>query len=337
MSATLAIDARLIAAWHTHARGTFPRECFPNTGGGHYLLARTEDEYLAFCSRQHEDFGTALTSLYPSTVPGSGYRGRWGDVLMLELDGRDAEASFTAMRRLYAHLKLTLDAEPRIYFSGRRSFHMYYDFLPVPVSFEALSDYARRSGQATGTLDLLDFQMYHPRRMGRIPYTTNEKTGRLCVPVELGWSLAEVLEESSRPTRFPPLKVHTNDALRAKLWDATVAAKKPKPRKPSGAAPSCSWIEHLLRTPLPDGRHRLAMYVLTPYLARKHGEEGAALAEAVAWLDLQKGTTLGRSQLRYMIARALSPGTKTRFIRAPEDLERFDPQLAAVIGEAVKP
>jgi hypothetical protein len=317
--------------WLIHAKNNYPRECW--SGEGQYFVARSADDFVNFCAKQYDEIKECHTSLYPSTIPDSGYAHPWVDQFIIELDGQ-LEQSYSAMHRIYSWLRLKLNAEPRVYFSGHRSFHIFVDFLPLVISFESMAELAKQIGRETETLGLIDFQMYHARKLSRVPYSYNTKTARLCVPILIDWSVDEIIKESSKPERFAGIKIQNNARIRQVLAsikpEQTKTESKKKPAKVSS-----EWIEQLLQKSLPDGRRRLALYVITPYLSVKYRQLEPALQEAERWLSLQKGTTLRKNQLRLLLKRALNI-KKIRFIWSIEELERQDPQLAQIVKEGLQ-
>jgi hypothetical protein len=317
-------------SWLIHAKNNYPRECWPSAG--QYFVARSADDFVNFCAKQYDEIEECHTSLYPSTIPDSGYAHPWVDQFIIELDGQ-LEQSYSAMRKIYSWLRLKLNAEPRVYFSGHRSFHIFVDFLPLVIPFESMAELARQIGRESETLQLIDFQMYHARKLSRVPYSYNTKTARLCVPVSIEWSVDEIIKESSKPERFAGIKIQNSARIRKILVSIKPEQTKTEPRK-ARTKVSSEWIEQLLQKSLPDGRHRLALYVITPYLSVKHKQLEPALQEAERWLSLQRGTTLRKNQLRLLLKRALDI-KKIRFIRSIEELERQDPQLAQTVKEVL--
>jgi hypothetical protein len=322
-------------SWLIHAKNNYPRECWP--GQGQYFVARSADDFVNFCAKQYDEIEECHTSLYPSTIPDSGYTHPWVDQFIIELDGQ-LEQSYSAMHRIYSWLRLKLNAEPRIYFSGHRSFHIFVDFLPLVIPFVSMAELARQIGRESETLQLIDFQMYHARKLSRVPYSYNTKTARLCVPISIDWSVDEIIKESSKPERFAGIRIQNNARIRQVLAsikpEQTRIRTRTEPRKARTKA-NFEWIEQLLSRSLPDGRHRLALYVITPYLSVKHKQLEPALQEAERWLSLQRGTTLRKNELRLLLRRALNT-KKIRFIRSIEELERQDPQLAQIVKEVLQ-
>jgi hypothetical protein len=297
-------------------------------------------EYLAYISRQVAEKAPVHTSVNIAGTPDSGYGVYWVDKILLELDAPDLEASYREMQRMYAFLSVNFGAEPRIYFSGRRSFHVYVDFLPLVLHApeEALGDFARRLQKAVGGLHL-DFQVFAKRHVSRLPWTVNEKTGSLCLPVSPYTSLKDV----GAPERAAPVRINYCDAARAALAriDQTFASEqRPKTRrKKATGGTAYAWVEGLLRKAIADGRHRVLWHVLAPYLinVRRLGEHEAedVLREYFDRCGAVKSLEPSRSQffrdIHNYVRVAMRDGYPPWRL---ETIERKDPQLFAIIKEA---
>jgi hypothetical protein len=260
------------SSWLRHAYDGFPREVWDGDRSNRWQLIGSREEFLSFLRKQRDNFGPAHTSINIGlgSVLGPLYASPWIDKVLLELDGPGGspDAAYPEMRRLYSHLKLRLDAEPRVYFSGRRSFHVFVDFSPLPLDnpVEAQRGFAQLLVKGLG-LKCLDLQVFAGRKLSRVPHTLNEKTCDFCVPISPLWNLGEIRAESRKPQRFEPIMVCFSErvAFRLREVDAELSSRpKPRPMKSKGV--SYGWIESLLKRPLEDGRHRALWHVLAPYL-----------------------------------------------------------------------
>jgi Primase X len=248
--------------------------------GSHYekwTTVRTQEEYLAYAKKQFHDFAPVHTSINIAGTPDSGYGVYWIDKVLLEIDGPNREASYNEMHRLYAYLRINFSAEPRVYFSGNRSFHVYVDFLPLTLQEpdEVLREFTGRLQKETSLH--LDFQVLSRRHLSRFPWTRNEKTCDLCLPV----SPYTVLKDVSRKEFAVPVEIRYSESIRNALVriDQNISSR-PKPKTPSriGTPPTSQWIENLLkRNGVADGRHRILWHVLAPYFVnlRKLAPESA--------------------------------------------------------------
>jgi len=330
-------------AWSAHAWDGFPRELWNGSRFSKWELAETKEGYLSFVRGQHRSFEPCHTSVNIGLGPvlGPRYAYPWISKLLFELDD-PLERNYSHMRRFYSYLKLKRWAEPRIYFSGNRSFHIYVDFPPVDLRepVEAPRALAKRIEKELG-LTCLDYNVFSERHLSRVPYTVHEKTARLCVPVSPFWSLSDILKESSRPQRFEPIRISFNHLMMRELREVDAElAEKPKPRDDpkKGQAPT-GWIEGLLHHPLGDGRHRVLWHILTPYLINV---KGLPIDRAEAILDeyflrcgevrpLQPSAHSFKRLIHYHLRLAERDGYPPWRLST---IERLDPQLFLILREA---
>ncbi|MCL4389423.1 MAG: DNA primase noncatalytic subunit PriX [Candidatus Marsarchaeota archaeon] len=112
--------------------------------------------------------------------------------------------------------------------------------------------------------------------------------------------------------------------------EVVVAAKNVKiPRLETVMAPrsgsSTSWIEKLLKTPIPDVRHRTVNLVLAPYMVNVRGMSVDDAAKAISeYIELCKGlnadTKINDSYIRYQCAYAKRRGLKPLSFARAKDL-----------------
>ena len=82
------------------------------------------------------------------------------------------------------------------------------------------------------------------------------------------------------------------------------------------------WIEILLDTPLPDGRHRIISHLLAPYLINvKHLEIEKAREIIGKWVEKCDAYELTRGNMKAFVERACYEANKLK--RKPKDLEYF--------------
>lgn len=330
------------AAWLKHAYDGFPRELWDGDRT-HKWQTVDRNDYLAILRMQHENFGPAHTSINIGLGPvlGSRYASSWVNKMLLEFDGSGGrpDAAYPEMRRLYSHLKLKYDAEPRVYFSGHRSFHIFVDFAPLTFdnSVEAQRQIAQR---IVKELDLkrLDLQIFGERKLSRIPYTMHEATCNYCTPASPFWSLEEIRAESRKPVRYEPVRISFAEQFAAKLREIEgEISSRPKLKWTKGKA-STEWIEKLLQRPIPDGGHRVLWHVLAPYLvnvrklpldqAEAKLREYFAKCGAIQRLN-PSGSSFNRL-IRYYLKLAERDGYPPWRL---ETIEKNDPQLYAIIEE----
>lgn len=82
------------------------------------------------------------------------------------------------------------------------------------------------------------------------------------------------------------------------------------------------WIEILLDTPLPDGRHRIVSHLLAPYLINvKHLEIEKAREIIEKWVEKCDAYELTRGNMKAFVERACYEANKLK--RKPKDLKYF--------------
>ena len=271
-------------------------------------------------------------------IPDSGYAHAFIDSILFEVDG-PIEKNYGDMRRLYSFMKLKYNCEPRVYFSGNRSFHFFVDFVPI-VKEDPLYTLQTFAKKVSKELNVeFDWQIYSSaRKLSRVPLTIHEKTIRYCVPVLPFWSLEEILKESSQPQRLVQLEIKTSGRLKEALL--AVRERKHRSARLQGKGSSLSWIEQLLQRPVKDGRHRLLWHVLAPYLINVR-KLSADQAERVLQEYFDKCNAVRRLEpsshsfkrlIRYYLRVAEKDGYPPWRL---ETIERLDPQLAQTVKEVL--
>ena len=256
------------AAWRAHAWDGFPREMWNGSRFSKWELAETKEEYLQFVGRQLEASEPCHTSINPGLSPAvkEKFARPWASKLLFELD-EPMDHSYADMRKLYAFLKLRYGSEPRIYFSGHRSFHVFVDFMPMDLEEPVETLMTMAQTVAKGLSTNFDLNVFSERHLSRVPFTHHEKTARLCVPISPFWTLDEIVKESTRPQRFEPVKVSFSLRMVKRLREIdTEIAGRPKPGHAAKGGLSTGWIEKLFDNPLGDGRHRALWHILAPYV-----------------------------------------------------------------------
>ena len=332
-------ESKRESAWLKHAYDGYPREMWGGSRSEKWITVGGREEYLAYIQKQVRGGAPVHSSINIAGVPDSGYGVYWVNKILLELDGPNREASCEEMRRMVAFLNVNFGAEPRVYFSGNRSFHVYVDFLPLVLHDpeEVLGDFARRLQKAVGGLHL-DFQVFTKRHLARVPWTPNEKTGELCLPVD---PLASV-GGMSRPEHAVDVQISYCEMARDALAriDSTLASEpRPKPRQGKGRAPqSYEWVELLLQRPITDGRHRMLWHIFSPYLINvrklQPSEAESILRDYFEKCGALKPLEPSRSQFFRDIRNYIRIAVKDGF--PPwrlETIQRKDPQLFESIKE----
>jgi len=107
------------------------------------------------------------------------------DTLLFDLDHKaNLSIAFKEAKKLVSHL-LDRNVMPRVYFSGKKGFHVYIDF--PTISLANPKEVIKRMGvQIANRLKLttIDFQVFEVARLIRLPFTIHGETGYRCTPID---------------------------------------------------------------------------------------------------------------------------------------------------------
>jgi len=127
------------------------------------------------------------------------------DTIFLDIDSYDGlRSSYSVMRKVVSALE-NEGIEPRVYFSGRKGFHVWIDFPPAHVYNFKLA--CRRlvrfllGKELYGALDSVILGIV--RQVSRVPFTRHVESGLYCIPVDPEWVLKEILTFASKPNELP--------------------------------------------------------------------------------------------------------------------------------------
>jgi len=331
-------------AWLRHAYDGYPREVWDESRFRKWRQVKSKEEYLSFLREQRNTSGPAHTSINVALGPvlSSRYARPWINKVLLELDGSGGrpDTAYQEMRRLYSHLRLKFDSEPRVYYSGHRSFHVFVDFTPLPLDnpVEAQRELAQRIAKK---LDLkgLDLQVFGERKLSRIPQTLHEDTCCYCIPISPFWNLSEIRAESRRPDRFEPVRVTFGERVAKELRRIDVEiSSKPKSEVTTNGSASTGWIEKLFQHPVSDGRHRLLWHVLAPYyvnvkklpIEQSESELREYFSRCAELQRLSPSTSSFYRQIRYYLKLAERDGYPPWRL---ETIQKNDPQLYELVSK----
>jgi len=306
--------------WVIHARGEFPTYGWERTPTGprQWKVVDSVDALV----RELHAVVPAGNEYHVLVNPGAVLPRREDPVnpysiskILLEIDGADVDGSLAGARALTHLLEDQYGARPRVYFSGRRSLHIYADFRPVPLDPRDPGGaysfvYRRALGRIASDLQEAGISVPVDRafevtakHVARLPFVRHHETNLLSIPVD--------------PERLPDLSA---DAIRAAAADPLGAGggvlpptpilslsgalhdlvaglamrfrPEPEPRPHErtprdGEAPHrIDWIEVLLEKGVPEGRRRLLWRVVSYYLVTVRGlSRDDAVAAARAWLE----------------------------------------------------
>ncbi len=176
-----------ISAFETHCKGNFPREFGAKTGKkgftrnliansseGIYNLVRAfnfKDCYISAYFIANQDF---TTQIQPSVEI---------DTLFIDLDSENLSHTIREAKKLVGWL-LDHNIKPRIYFSGKKGFHVYIDFKPITLENpkETLKRVAVKIAEKLN-LKTIDYNVIELRRLARLPLTIHGDSGYRCTPI----------------------------------------------------------------------------------------------------------------------------------------------------------
>lgn len=360
--------------WVAHARGEFPTYGWERTPAGPrpWKLVDSADALV----RELRAAAVAGNEYHSLVNPGA-VLPRRGDPanpysiskILFEIDGADLEESLAGGRALVRLLEDRYGALPRVYFSGRRSLHVYVDFRPVPldprdpegaysfiykgITERILSD-LREAGASVPVDPAFRATAKH---MARLPFVRHRETKLFSIPVDpkrlpdlgAGALRAAAADPLAAGGVIPAPGLDLSGALRdltAGLALRFRPAPEPRPRERArggGVSPRrIEWIEALLERGVPEGRHRLLWRVVSYYLVTVRGmSRDEAVAAARAWLERCNALSpvdrdLMRVGVRNYIANAaregLWPMSYWRFVREYPDLAGVLKQFEPLAG-----
>jgi hypothetical protein len=156
--------------------------------------------------------------------------------LYFDLDSKDdINISHQEARRLYMYLQEVVPEEAiRIYFTGMKGFHIECEAITLGIGPSSdLADvfrYIANDLKEKLELTSIDFQVFDPRRMWRIPNSIHQKTGLYKVPLEASELLGDIetitaLAEKPRLLEVPEQEFNP----RANEWFREYTYEKAKP------------------------------------------------------------------------------------------------------------
>lgn len=151
---------------------------------------RDKDEYLSFI-RDHNGKGNIAVQVHPDLNISYGVY----DTLFLDFDGRgDIRDVFDEAKQMYSVL-----GGGRLYFSGRKGFHLYIDLKPVylgSIYASVLNEWAKQF--KTKYLDLKSLK--DRKRMARVVYTKHVKSGLYMIPIDVSDNVAGIISKAMNPS-----------------------------------------------------------------------------------------------------------------------------------------
>jgi|GEM_PF-5412056 len=188
----------------TEYASIFPRDCaIPYAYGdaGEPLLTRlqltNELSYYFLFGRIKKDYFVAVYS-------NEQIEKRMVDTIFIDIDDRDINKSYEKLWGILTRLeRMGIDVgKLRIYFSGKKGFHIFLDFdpiwLPNFVSFRSVCMRLLRELKIEKLIDIRTVGDW--RRVSRVPYTKHSGSGLYCYPVDPTESIQVIKSEAVNPS-----------------------------------------------------------------------------------------------------------------------------------------
>jgi len=163
--------------------------------------------------------------------------------LFFDFDSPDLEKAWEDARGFAQTLQAFYEVSPLLCFSGRKGYHVHL-WLQTPVGGDLSQGHLKELYRELQTMLLrglsyktLDRQVLGDvKRLARIPYTRHEKSGRLCVPVDMERRPVLLMPGALEGYRRHGLKADLVRLAAEKVNKRILEAQRPKPRpgKPRG-------------------------------------------------------------------------------------------------------
>jgi|Deesub1362B_J571_1020462.scaffolds.fasta_scaffold03512_2 DNA primase catalytic subunit len=223
-----------------HCKQKFPREFAHKFENGRFIRnERINDRFELKNLLEWYDFTDCYCSVYAfknwHDISEERKKTAIIDTMVFDLDSENLRQSFKEAQKLVSYL-LSKKTIPRVYFSGKKGFHVYIDFPEVELeNFESLKRLATKISEKLN-LKTVDLAVFEPARVMRTPFSRHGETNLFCKPinpekfvemdyltmksfVRHSFSLIEVHECKSfvKLLKYEDFKISTNKALRSIL------------------------------------------------------------------------------------------------------------------------
>jgi len=203
-----------------HCKSKFPREFAHKYSRGFDRNNRVSDAESLYSMAEMFDFVDVYTSLYSYKEwhDDAQIRKRTAilDTILFDLDSEDLSVSLKEAKKLITFLQ-SKDIVPRVYFSGKKGFHVYLDFKEANVSINALRFFAEA---VAGKLKLttVDLKVIETARVSRLPFSIHSETRHYCTPLKVDkfekLTVSDILHISKEGIRSAEVEVGESDRLR---------------------------------------------------------------------------------------------------------------------------
>lgn len=282
------INDTIEKVWLDHTYDGFPRI----VGWPNQYLSYDKESFLRDVWR-YLGWTDCLTGVYPSAnkktekIDGKTKNVIYANKLYLDVDVEDnLTAALFYTKRLAEVLTINYDANPRIYFSGKKGFAIYVDFPAVRlINYRVtVRSFARRLLQEAGFVEKekfverkirwLDWSVLdNGNRMSRIPFTIHPKSKLLCTPIRPNDDLIDVAKRANGIDPYVPPRSFANRSIGRLLLeiDSTVSDIVAPTATKGEFFYSGSLDEELKRWLamakfVVDGRHRIIFAMIVPRL-----------------------------------------------------------------------
>lgn len=224
--------------------------------------------------------------------------------LYFDLDGNPDDVHRDAKEFVQA-CEFGINVTPKIFFSGKKGFHLVIDHLIVhPRCHELVKDFAR---EIAGHIRTVDEKVYRPRSLFRIPGSPASQRGHYKIELtraELFQLSFDQIRELSTRQRFietdhDPSKIDV-DAYEA--WLKLAIAKLPKPNtinKLSSYNTNVTMemtpcIATMFEKPPVEGERNVTVYILSKFLKSCDVDEDTALGTLLGYEHFRQFESEGR-------------------------------------------
>ncbi len=189
------MDKELVEyAWANFCKFIFPRELGIDYGE-HFSRVNVSD-IRELCSYAWQNLNK---NLYVSVYSESMLKDNYINCIFLDLDNDTLDEPYYDMMKIVTMLESNYGYVPQVLFSGKKGFHIHIGMNPIKLQNirMTLRRFYKNMFMDIETLD--PSVIGDKRRVSRLPYTINQGSGRYCVPIEVGWSLDRIIQESENP------------------------------------------------------------------------------------------------------------------------------------------
>lgn len=118
------------------------------------------------------------------------------DKIFIDIDAKNLQDAYDDTQKIAVFAYKTKTISPRIYFSGKKGFHVFLDF--PPTNFKHYKEVSREYVETL--VDALDLQCVDlacvgdTARVSRLPFTKHTNTGWLCYPIVASMNLSTIVD-----------------------------------------------------------------------------------------------------------------------------------------------